>query len=84
MQESEPQLYRQSRGNLAIPRNDNLEPGASSWGLPLRDAIQACQNAQPSKRPSTEFLLRIRKEDALDDNIDPEPLDGVVDADTVG
>jgi len=64
---------------MAMARDDNFELYASTWEIPVRSAIEGCLNPQPSHRPSTEVLLRILKEDALKDDMDPEPLDAIVD-----
>jgi len=78
VQSHEPHRYGQSRGTMAMARDDNFEPDALTWGIPVRSAIECCLNTRPSHRPSTELLLRVLKEDALNDDDDPEPLDAIV------
>ena len=64
-----PELCKQRDGRLRMSRRFNSEPNTSIWGFPVRDAIQDCLNAHPGNRPSTDFLLRVLREDALDDVI---------------
>jgi hypothetical protein len=52
----------------------------TSWGPLVRDAVQDCLSAWSSNRPSTDLLLQILKEDAFNDDNDPEPLDAIADS----
>jgi len=73
-----PELCKQRDRRLRMSRRLNSEPNTSAWGFPVRDAIQDCLNAHPRNRPSTDFLLRVLREDALDD-VSPELVAATLD-----
>jgi serine/threonine protein kinase len=66
MQNCEPALCKHQRGRLAMSYYHSFQPNAPTWGYRLRDAIQACLDARPQDRPTTNLMLRALKEDALD------------------
>ena len=77
VQWGDPQEWKQNKGRLGMSRRpDRSKPEVPTWSFPVRDAIQACWDAQPSERPTTDFLLRVLEQDGLEDlgtNPEPEP-----------